>query len=128
MHKTLPLRAVATSGTTLGSGEFECAAEILRPNLKILYQLVTAMSLYYEAAAILTNAEKTGGTLKSRIYKAKDLKSSAANIYALVSEATKWSGVLKEVVERSGILALEKKVCYAVEEDKIAVRFCRIVD
>ncbi|KAF2423805.1 S-adenosyl-L-methionine-dependent methyltransferase [Tothia fuscella] len=68
------------------------------------------MSLYYEAAAILSNTEKVGGSLKSRIYSKKDLKSSPANIYALVSETSKWSAVLKEVVERSGILRIERKL------------------
>jgi putative methyltransferase len=68
------------------------------------------MSLYYEAADILSNKDKAGGSLKSRIYAKKDLKSSPANVYALVSEATKWSVVLKDVVEKSGVLREEKKV------------------
>ncbi|KAF2749532.1 S-adenosyl-L-methionine-dependent methyltransferase [Sporormia fimetaria CBS 119925] len=68
------------------------------------------MSLYYEAASILANPDKTGGSLKSRIYKKKDLKSSPAQIVALVTEASKWSGVLKDVIERSGLLAEEKKL------------------
>jgi putative methyltransferase len=67
------------------------------------------MSLYYEAEAVLTNAEKTGGSLKSRIFGKKTSKHSPAQIYALVSEATKWSPVLKSVVERSGLLKSEKK-------------------
>ncbi|KAL1632753.1 hypothetical protein SLS58_011349, partial [Diplodia intermedia] len=68
------------------------------------------MSLYYEAAAILENADNTGGSLTSRIYGKKGLKSKPAAIYALVTEATKWSAVLKHVVEISGILKLEKKL------------------
>ncbi|KAF2086387.1 S-adenosyl-L-methionine-dependent methyltransferase [Saccharata proteae CBS 121410] len=68
------------------------------------------MSLYYEAAAILQNTENVGGSLKSRIYGRKDLKSPPATIFALVSEASKWSVVLKDVVERSGILGIEKKL------------------
>lgn len=68
------------------------------------------MSLYYEAAAILANAENIGGSLKSRIYGKKNLKSSPAHLYALISETTKWSAVLKEVVEKSGILKEERKV------------------
>jgi putative methyltransferase len=70
------------------------------------------MSLYYEAAALLANAENTGGSLKSRTYAKKDLKNSPAQIYALVSETTKWSPVLKQVVERSEILKYERKVFY----------------
>lgn len=68
------------------------------------------MSLYYEAAAVLANTDRTGGSLKARIYKKTDLKSSPAQLYALIAEASKWSPVLKEVIERSGLLAEEKKV------------------
>jgi hypothetical protein len=68
------------------------------------------MSLYYEAAAILSNPDKVGGSLKSRIFGKKDLKSSPANVFALVMETTKWSAVLKEVVEKSGLLREERKV------------------
>ena len=70
------------------------------------------MSLYHEAASVLTNAEKVGGSLKSRIYDKKNLKSNPAQLFALVTEASKWSRVLKEVVERSGILKDERKVLF----------------
>ncbi|KAF2843807.1 S-adenosyl-L-methionine-dependent methyltransferase [Patellaria atrata CBS 101060] len=69
------------------------------------------MSLYYEAASLLANSDCAGGSLKSRIYGKQGLKSSSAAIYALITEATKWSVVLKEVIERSGLLKEEKKVC-----------------
>ncbi|KAF2816550.1 S-adenosyl-L-methionine-dependent methyltransferase [Mytilinidion resinicola] len=68
------------------------------------------MSLYYEAASILTNADSTGGSLKSRIFNKKDLKSKPAQVFALVTEASKWSGVLKDVVEKSGLLKEERKL------------------
>jgi len=68
------------------------------------------MSLYYEASDILANVEAKGGSLKNRIFGKKDLKSSPGAIFALVAETTKWSSVLKEVVEKSDILKLEKKV------------------
>ncbi|KAF2010889.1 S-adenosyl-L-methionine-dependent methyltransferase [Aaosphaeria arxii CBS 175.79] len=68
------------------------------------------MSLYYEAAALLANPEKTGGSLKSRLFKKKDLKSSPGQLYALITEASKWSPVLKNVIEKSGVLAEEKKL------------------
>lgn len=68
------------------------------------------MSLYYEAADVLANPEKTGGSLKSRIYKNKELKSSPAQLFALISEASKWSLLLKDIIERCGLLANEKKV------------------
>ncbi|KAI9766903.1 MAG: hypothetical protein M1840_006200 [Geoglossum simile] len=68
------------------------------------------MSLYHEAASILTGPTDSGGSLKSRIYNNKTLKSSAAHLYALVSETLKWSDVLREVVERSQLLGMEKKL------------------
>jgi putative methyltransferase len=68
------------------------------------------MSLYYEAAAILANTEKTGGSLKSRLFTKKDLKSSPGQIFALIAETSKWSLVLKDVIEKCGLLAEERKV------------------
>src|SRR5258707_6433955 len=68
------------------------------------------MSLYVEAIAAIENVEKVGGSLKSRIYGNKTTKNQPAQIFALVSETTKWSSILKEVIEKSQILELEKKV------------------
>ena len=68
------------------------------------------MSLYYETAAILENKNRVGGSLKSRVYGNKDLRSSLISIYALASKATQWADVLKDVIERSGLLSLERKV------------------
>lgn len=72
------------------------------------------MSLYHETAAILTaavNGDAThGGSLKSRIFKDKSLKSPPAQVYALALETSKWSGILKEVVEAADILKLERKL------------------
>ena len=68
------------------------------------------MSLYYEAAELLTAPSTSGGSLKSRIFSKKDLKSQPAQIYALAIETCKWSSVLKEVVEKADILRLERKV------------------
>ncbi|OAL56275.1 NOL1/NOP2/Sun domain family [Pyrenochaeta sp. DS3sAY3a] len=68
------------------------------------------MSLYYEAATVLANPENVGGSLKSRIYKQKDLKSTPGQIFALIAEASKWSVVLKDVIEKCGLLAAEKKL------------------
>lgn len=70
------------------------------------------MSLYYEAADLLTAPTNAGGSLKSRIFSNKELKSQPAQIYALAIESCKWSSVLKEVVERAEILRLEYKVRY----------------
>ena len=68
------------------------------------------MSLYFEAASILTPQDGASGSLKTRIFSNKDLKSPPAQVYALVSEASKWSFILKEVIERAQILQLERKV------------------
>jgi len=69
------------------------------------------MSLYYEAAAVLANSDNVGGSLKSRIYRQKDLKSKPAQLFALITEASKWSPVLKLVIEETGLLREERKVC-----------------
>jgi 25S rRNA (cytosine2278-C5)-methyltransferase len=71
-----------------------------------------AMSLYHETADLLTAPTNTGGSLKSRIFSKRDLKSSQAQIYALAIETCKWSPVLKEIVENADILRLERKVDY----------------
>ncbi|EAQ91050.1 hypothetical protein CHGG_02985 [Chaetomium globosum CBS 148.51] len=67
------------------------------------------MSLYHETAAIVTGPSTHGGSLKSRIYGNKDLKSPPAQVYALAFESSKWSAVLKEVVENSQLLQKERK-------------------
>ena len=79
-------------------------------NQKFLELNDNAMSLYHEAAAVLANADNTGGSLTSRIFSKKGLKSSPGQIYALIVEASKWSLVLKDVVEKCGLLAAERKV------------------
>ncbi|KAK4106432.1 S-adenosyl-L-methionine-dependent methyltransferase [Parathielavia hyrcaniae] len=72
------------------------------------------MSLYHEAAAILTSPSTHGGSLKSRIYGSKDLKSPPAQLYALAFESSKWSAILKEVVENSQLLQQERKLTPAL--------------
>lgn len=68
------------------------------------------MSLYHEAADVLTAPPTAGGSLKSRVFNKKDLKSPPAQIYALAIETCKWSPILKEVIEHADILRLERKV------------------
>lgn len=69
------------------------------------------MSLYYDAAPLLLSEPgQSLGSLKTRTFGAKDLKSPPKQVYALVSEASKWSPILKEVVEKSQLLQLERKV------------------
>jgi putative methyltransferase len=68
------------------------------------------MSLYYDAAAVLTTAAQDG-SLRSRIYNNKlGLKSKPAHIYALISETAKYDQFLKEVIDNVGLLAQEPKV------------------
>jgi putative methyltransferase len=57
------------------------------------------MSLYHETAQFLTAPSNAGGSLKSRIFSKKDLKSQPAQVYALAIESCKWSSVLKEVID-----------------------------
>lgn len=66
------------------------------------------MSLYHETAQILADTSR-GGSLKNRVFGKKGLKSPPGQVYALAVESCRWSGVLKEVIEASGILS-EKKV------------------
>ena len=72
------------------------------------------MSLYHEAAAILSQDTSEGGSLKSRVFGRKGLKSPPTQLYALVSETCKWSAVLKEVIEATGILEKERKVSKSI--------------
>jgi putative methyltransferase len=68
------------------------------------------MSLYYEATDFLKAPTNAGGSLKNRIFSKKDLKAPPAQLYALVIETCKWSWVLKEVIEHTDLLKLERKV------------------
>ncbi|RMJ28978.1 hypothetical protein PHISP_00189 [Aspergillus sp. HF37] len=68
------------------------------------------MSLYFDAVSILTSPSLAGGSFKSRIYSSRDLKANPAQIYALITEASKWDILLKEVIENAGILNLEPKL------------------
>jgi putative methyltransferase len=75
------------------------------------------MSLYWETADLLTAPANSGGSLKSRIFSKKDLKSQPAQIYALAIETCKWSSVLREVVENADILRVERKVKHYLKYD-----------
>ncbi|EGX94111.1 NOL1/NOP2/Sun domain family [Cordyceps militaris CM01] len=68
------------------------------------------MSLYHEAAEILVASSTEGGSLKSRIFGRRNIKSTPGQLYALVFETSKWSLVLKEVIDASEILSIEKKL------------------
>ena len=66
------------------------------------------MSLYYEAAQILDSGQ--AGSLKSRVFGAKGLKSPTSQVFALLTEASKWSQILTEVIEKAALLQHERKV------------------
>ncbi|KAG6000784.1 hypothetical protein E4U21_005018 [Claviceps maximensis] len=70
------------------------------------------MSLYHEAADILATSSQhhQGGSLKSRVFGRKNLKSPPNQLYALVLETCKWSSVLKEVIEGAELLRHERKL------------------
>ncbi|KAI0123871.1 NOL1/NOP2/sun family protein [Xylariales sp. AK1849] len=68
------------------------------------------MSLYHEAADILSVPASAGGSLKSRVFGKKDLKISPQQVYALAVETCKWSSVLTEVVDNADILRHERKL------------------
>ena len=68
------------------------------------------MSLYFDAAPLLLPNPDQAGSLKLRIFNSKGHKSSPKQIFALVSQTSKWSQVLSDVIERSQLLQLERKV------------------
>ncbi|KAI6785814.1 uncharacterized protein J7T54_006153 [Emericellopsis cladophorae] len=72
------------------------------------------MSLYHEAAELLLTSPNEGRSLKARVFRRKDLKSPPAQLYALVLETCKWSAVLKDIVEKSELLRLERKLTPAL--------------
>lgn len=68
------------------------------------------MSLYYEAASLLVSESGSEVSLKARIFNSKNLKSQPKQVYALLSQAARWSPFLVDVIERSQLLRLERKV------------------
>ena len=73
------------------------------------------MSLYHEAAELLLPTSTEGGSLKSRDFRKKNLKSAPNQVYALVLETCKWSSILKEIIEKTDLLKHERKVSPRVE-------------
>ncbi|KAL9015435.1 MAG: hypothetical protein Q9185_007164 [Variospora sp. 1 TL-2023] len=68
------------------------------------------MSLYYEAAQFLLSNEGQSGSLKSRVFGSKAVKSAPKQIYALVAETSKWSEVLSGVINNAQLLRHERKL------------------
>ncbi|KAK0936278.1 hypothetical protein LTR29_012116 [Friedmanniomyces endolithicus] len=69
------------------------------------------MSLYHEAASILDETRAKKCSIKSLVYttkKGKEWKSDPKALFALSTEAAKWSEVLAEVAGRSGVLGVER--------------------
>ncbi|CCX30621.1 Similar to Putative methyltransferase C2C4.06c; acc. no. O14039 [Pyronema omphalodes CBS 100304] len=73
------------------------------------------MSLYIEAASILN---ETSGSLRSRIYhrpaSSPQLKSPPARLYALIIETLKHQEILNEVIAKSELLKLERKLTHSL--------------
>jgi len=74
------------------------------------------MSLYYEVAAVLQSTHNGAGSIKSLVYGNKGNKSDPKTLFALSTQAAKWSEVLSEVIENSGILKAEKQVCTCISQ------------
>ena len=74
--------------------------------------LALNMSLYYETAKYIINTDRGNGagSLKTRIFGQKDTKCPPKQIFALATEATRWSEVLSEVIEKTQLLQHERKV------------------
>ncbi|KIV99711.1 uncharacterized protein PV09_08642 [Verruconis gallopava] len=75
---------------------------------------IDVMSLYHEASTILTNENRQGGSLKSRVFGSRNLKNPPAKVYALLVQSLKWSPILKDVIDRSQILSHERKLSPAL--------------
>lgn len=71
------------------------------------------MSLYLEASRIIS---QENGSLKSRIFNEKPgtYRSSSKRLYALIVETLKHQDVLNEVIDKSGLLEVEKKVHFPI--------------
>ncbi|KAG6012986.1 hypothetical protein E4U41_005180, partial [Claviceps citrina] len=83
------------------------------------------MSLYHEAAHLLSTLpqqrqqqqqqHQPGGSFKARVFgRNTTAKSPPSQLYALVLETCKWSGVLKEVIEGAELLRHERKLTPAL--------------
>ncbi|KAL8723954.1 MAG: hypothetical protein Q9166_008209 [cf. Caloplaca sp. 2 TL-2023] len=68
------------------------------------------MSLYYDAAKFLVSSKDHTGSLKSRVFGSKDLKSSPKQVFALIAEASRWSPILADVIDKSQLLQHERKL------------------
>ena len=81
------------------------------------------MSLYHEAAQVLESISKNGGSIKSTIFAKKTWKSDSKALFALTTEASKWSEILSEVIEHSGVLKAERQVGFLRLRQQARVSF-----
>ncbi|RPA86162.1 S-adenosyl-L-methionine-dependent methyltransferase [Ascobolus immersus RN42] len=73
------------------------------------------MSLYHEASQIITTfSNSKSGSLKALIYQNDALKSPKPNLYAVCSESLKHQEIINEIITRSGLLKLERKLTQAL--------------
>lgn len=112
MHRPCKRRCMWLHGTgqiaaKLAPSKPKPMIDVAAPSIK---NSIENMSLYHEAAEILGKAQKNGGSLKSIVFGKKTWKTDGKTLFALTSEAAKWSEVLSEVVEKSGVLGVEKSV------------------
>jgi 25S rRNA (cytosine2278-C5)-methyltransferase len=69
------------------------------------------MSLYFEGADVLQSVQESGGSIKSAVFSKKERKCDSKALFALTTEAVKWSQVLSQVIDNSGLLKVERQVC-----------------
>lgn len=66
------------------------------------------MSLYIEASRIISRPRYGG--LRGAIYSDSSLKSRPEQLYALIIETLKYQEILNEVIDKSGLLGVERMV------------------
>lgn len=66
------------------------------------------MSLYLESSKIISRVNYGG--IRAAVYSDKSIKSKPEQLYALCVETLKHQEILSEVIEKSQLLKLEKKV------------------
>lgn len=69
------------------------------------------MSLYIEAARIIQRPRYGG--LRGAVFSDASVKSRPEQLYALIIETLKHQEIINEVLDKSGLLEIERKVCYA---------------
>lgn len=75
-----------------------------------VHVLHVCMSLYLEAASFIDGTVPSDGSIRSRVYAHRNLKSNPGTVYALLSEAARWSSILSPIIEGADILKLERRV------------------